>query len=68
MPTPKTKLTTAELTSMASSTLGNLKPYQLDQVKDALSRLNWGSRGSVSDMSGQPTITTIISTIGSNEP
>ena len=67
MPTPLTKLTTAQLTALLTTQLGNLRPYQLGQVLDALSRTNW-EKGSVSDMSLQPTITTIVTALSTNEP
>lgn len=67
MPTSITKLTTTALNSLAATTLGNLKPYQLDQVQDVLNRLKW-ERGSNSDVSVQPTISTIITALGSNNP
>lgn len=67
MPTPLKDLTTAELTSLTSTTIGDAKPYQLEQVFDALSRLRW-ERGSNADVSAQPTISTIIASLGSNQP
>lgn len=67
MTTPYTRLTTATLTALASTTLGNLKPYQLRQVIEALERTNF-VKGSNSDMASQPTISTIITALGSNNP
>ncbi len=67
MPTPLTRLTTAQLNSLAATTLGDLKPYQLDQVIDVLNRVKF-NRGGGSDMSVQPTISTIITALGSNNP
>ena len=65
--TPYTKLTTAQLNTLTSTTLGNLYPYQLQQVMDALARLHY-ERGSNSDVSAQPTISTIVTALGSNNP
>jgi hypothetical protein len=65
--TPYTKLTTAQLNTLASTTLGNLYPYQLAQVQDALSRLHY-ERGSTSDVGTQPTISAIVTALGSNNP
>lgn len=67
MPTPLTKLTTAQLTTLGSTTIANAKPYQLQQVLDAIARTKW-DRGSNSDVSAQPTISTIITALGSNNP
>lgn len=67
MPTPLTKLTTAQLTSLASTTIGDAKPHQLEQVLDAIGRVKW-DRGSTSDVSAQPTVSTIITALGSNNP
>lgn len=76
MPTPYTRLTTAAITTLASTTLGNLYPYQIRQVQEFLDRLNWGGapavapqgEGSDSDVGAQPTITQIITFIGANNP
>lgn len=74
MPTPYTRLTTSTLNSLASTTLGNLYPYQILQVEELLNRVNWGNANSVagegsnSDVSAQPTITQIITMLGSNNP
>jgi hypothetical protein len=74
MPTPYTRLTTSTLNSLASTTLGNLYPYQILQVEELLNRVNWGNANSVagegsnSDVGAQPTITQIITMLGSNNP
>ena len=74
MPTPYTRLTTSALNSLASTTLGNLYPYQIRQVQELLGRVNWGNansvagKGSDSDVGAQPTITQIITLLGSNNP
>jgi len=60
-------MTNTVITALLSTTLGNLKPYQLDQVQDVLNRMKW-NRGSNSDVSAQPLISTIISALGANEP
>lgn len=67
MPTPRSRLTTAQITTLASTTIGNAKPYELEQVLEVLGKLNW-DRGSNSDVSAQPTVSTIITALGSNEP
>ncbi len=67
MPTPLTKLTTAQLNTLSSTTIGNAKPYQLQQTLDAINRVKW-DRGSNTDVSAQPTISTIITSLGSNNP
>lgn len=74
MPTPYTRLTTAQLNTLNSTTLGNLFPYQIDQVKEYLSRIAWGNADSVSgeggqsDVGNQPTIAQIVTLAGSNNP
>jgi hypothetical protein len=80
MPTPYTRMLTSDLNTLSSSTLGSLKPYQVRQVYEFLSRVNWGNAtttpgvtpplgmGSDSDVSAQPTITQIITMMGSNNP
>ena len=80
MATPYTRLTTAAMTSLASSALSTLRPYQLEQVVEFLGRVNWGKasanlgtdpdlgRGSQSDVGSQPTIAEIITLIGANNP
>ncbi len=65
MPTPRGRLTTAALNTLNSTTLGNLKPYQLEDVLSFIDRLKW-DRGSNSDLSVQPTLSTIITAVGSN--
>ncbi len=68
MPTPYFRLTTAQLNTLNSTTLGNLKPYQLRQVQEVLDRVNWGERGSDSDVSVQPLISAIVTALGTNNP
>ena len=74
MPTPYTRLTTSALNSLASTTLGNLYPYQIRQVQELLDRVNWGAantragEGADSDVGAQPTITQIVTLLGSNNP
>ncbi len=74
MPTPYTRLLTADLNTLNSSTLGSLRPYQIRQVMEVLGRVNWGNansvagEGSESDNSGQPTLTQIVTMLGSNNP
>jgi hypothetical protein len=65
MPTPMFKLTTAQAVALESTTLGNLKPYQLDQVQDLLARFKW-EQGSNADVSVQATITTIFAGLTNN--
>lgn len=67
MPTPRAKLTTTALSTLTATTLGNLKPYQLEDVLDAISRTNY-NRGSNTDVSAQPTISTIVTALGANNP
>jgi hypothetical protein len=51
-----------------------LYPYQIQQVEELLNRVNWGNANSVagegsnSDVGAQPTITQIITMIGTNNP
>lgn len=74
MPTPYTRLTTAALNTLNATTLGNLQPYQINQVKEFLDRVHWGSanggsgEGSQSDGGSQPTIAQIVTLMGSNNP
>lgn len=74
MPTPYTRLKTSDLNTLSSSTLGSLTPAQIDQVVEYLSRTNWGKansasgEGSQSDIGNQPTITQIVTMMGSNNP
>lgn len=67
MPTPYTRLTTAQLNTLCSTTLGNLYPYQIEQVMEVLGKLKH-VRGSMSDVSGQPLISAIVTALGSNQP
>lgn len=67
MPTPKSRLTTAQMNTLNASTLGSLKPYQVEQAIEFINRLKW-DRGSNSDLSVQPTFTAIVTAIGSNNP
>ena len=67
MPTHLSKMTTAGLTAIQATTVAELKPYQVDQIQDVLNRLKW-DRGSNSDVSVQPTIATILTALGTNEP
>jgi hypothetical protein len=67
MPTPLSRLTTAQLTALLTTQLGALKPYQLEQVQDVLSRVKF-ERGSNSDVSVQPTISTITTSLSTNNP
>ena len=72
MPTPYGRLTTAALNTLNSTTLGNLKPYQIQQVREYLSRIAWGKansssgEGSQSNVANQPTIAQIVTLAGSN--
>ena len=68
MATPYTRLTTSQLNTLNSSNLGTLKPYQLRQVMEVLDKVNWSPKGSESDVSGQPTLATIVTALGSNNP
>ena len=68
MAIPYSRLTTAQLSALASTTLGNLYPYQIRQVQEVLDRVNWGPDGSDSDVSAQPTISSIITSLGANNP
>jgi hypothetical protein len=66
MPTPYTRLTTSALSSLASTELGALLPYQIRQVQEYLDRVNWGransnaGEGSDSNVANQPTINQIL--------
>ena len=72
--TPYTRLKTADLNTLASTTLGNLHPYQIRQVQEFLDRVNWGNannvagEGSQSNVGAQPTIAQIVTMMGSNDP
>lgn len=74
MPTPYTRLTTSALNTLNSSTLGTLKPYQLNQVMEYLSRVNWGAansgsgKGSISNEANQPTMAQIVTAVSPNNP
>ena len=67
-----TRLTTAALNTLNSTTLGNLKPYQIEQVVEYLSRVSCGKansnagRGAQSNISNQPTMAQIVTLCGSN--
>ena len=69
-----TRLTTSALNSLGSTTLANLKPYQIRQVQEYLDRVAWGKannsagEGSDSNISNQPTIAQIVTLMGSNNP
>lgn len=65
MATPYTRLTTAQMSTLTSTTLGNLKPYQIRQVVEFLDRFNY-VRGSNSDVSTESTITTIVTALSTN--
>jgi hypothetical protein len=72
--TPYTRLKTSDLNTLASSPLGSLTPIQLKQVMEFLSRVPWGDannvagEGSQSDVGNVPTITQIVTMMGSNNP
>ena len=74
MPTPYTRLLTSDLNTLNSTTLGNLHPYQIQQVEEFLGRVNWGNansvagEGSQSDIGNQPTIAQIVTMMGANNP
>lgn len=74
MPTPYGRLTTAALNTLNSTTLGNLKPYQIRQVQEYLDRMAWGNanskagEGSDSNVGNQPTIAQVVTLAGSNNP
>jgi hypothetical protein len=75
-----TRLKTSDLNTLASTTLGNLRPYQIEQVAQFLARVLWGNatttlgvtaalgEGSMSDIGNQPTIAQIVTLMGSNDP
>lgn len=65
MATPYTKLTEAQIVTLQSTTLGNLKPYQIRQIHEALERKNY-KRGPMSDVSVEQTIATIFTSSGNN--
>jgi len=63
--TPYTRLTTAALNALLSTTVGNLHPYQVKQVQEWLDRQqNYESPDS--DVSVQPTLTTIVGYVTPN--
>lgn len=62
-----TKLTTAQLNALLSTTLGALKPYQIQQVQEVLDRVAF-NRGSNAEVSVQPTISTIATSLSTNNP
>ncbi len=68
------RLTTAALNTLNSTTLGNLKPYQIRQVMEYIDRMAWGKanstagEGAESNISNQPTIAQIVTLAGSNNP
>ena len=74
MATPYTRLTTAQLTSLAGTALSALRPYQILQVEEYLDRVNWGKansssgEGSQSNVSAQPTIAQILTLMSTNNP
>jgi hypothetical protein len=74
MPTPYSRLTTAQLTALLTAQLGTLQPYQIRQVFEFLSRVHWGSansasgEGSDSNVANQPTISQIVTLLGTNNP
>lgn len=68
MPTPYTNLTTSALNTMCSSTLGSLKPSQIRQVFDYLSRVGESVFASAVDISTESTISTIATAMGSENP
>ena len=65
--TPYTRLTTPQLQALLSSTLGNLYPYQIRQIQDALDKMNF-KRSSNSDVSVEPNMTTVVGLLGTNNP
>lgn len=67
MPTPLTRLTTAQFTALLTTQLGDLRPYQLEQVLDVLARVKY-ERGSTSDVAVQPLISAIATSLSTNNP
>lgn len=59
-----TRLTNANVTSLLTTQLGSLKPYQLEQVLDFLSRTPY-DRKSVANITAQSTISTIVTAMNS---
>lgn len=68
MATPVKKYETADLNTIAAATVGSCQPWQLKAVLEALKHINYGNRGSQSDMSNQPTITQIVTLLGTTNP
>lgn len=58
------RLTNAALTSILTTQLGSLKPYQLEQVLDFLNRTPY-DRKSGSNITAQATISTIVTAMNS---
>ncbi len=56
----QTRLTTAALNTLNATTLGNLRPYQLEQVLDYLKRANYDRGAPAGDGTDQPTMTQIV--------
>lgn len=67
MAVPYQRLTKAELVALQATPIGNLKPYQVQQFAEAISKVNY-NRGSGSDVAAQPTITTIVATMPAGYP
>jgi hypothetical protein len=59
------RLTTAALNTLLSTTLGNLKPYQIRQVQEWLSRTYY-VQGPQSDVGVESNMTTIVGTVSPN--
>jgi hypothetical protein len=55
-------LTKAELSALMSTQLGNLRPYQIEQIADALRRRGWERPG---DVTAQSTLSTLVAGWGS---
>jgi len=58
MATPYFRLTTTQFKALMASGIGTLKPYQIDQVKEYISKLKF-EHGSNVDVSVQETLQTI---------
>lgn len=52
----------SDLQSWLTTELGSLKPYQIEQLINALARHGYEHGTPVNGFSGQPTLSTIIST------
>lgn len=69
-----TRLTTAQFNTLNGNLVGDLKPYQVAQIKEYLDRINWSKAnsgsggGSQSNISNQPTLAQIRTLAGSNNP